>query len=66
VYGGTLRKTGADMINHTKGSTNRLGNLFLTQGGKRVDISEIHAGDIGAVVKLKDGVRRRHAARQKS
>ena len=54
VYGGTLR-TGADMINHTKGSTNRLGNLFLTQGGKRVDIQEINAGDIGAVVKLKDG-----------
>ncbi len=54
VFGGTLR-TGADMINHAKGSTNRLGNLFLTQGGKRVDISEIHAGDIGAVVKLKDG-----------
>ncbi len=54
VYGGTL-KTGSDMINHAKGSTNRLGNLFLTQGGKRVDVSEIHAGDIGAVVKLKDG-----------
>ncbi len=54
VYGGML-KTGADMINHSKGSTNRLGNLFLTQGGRRVDITEIHAGDIGAVVKLKDG-----------
>jgi len=54
VFGGTLR-TGADMINHAKGSTNRLGNLFLTQGGKRVEIPEIHAGDIGAVVKLKDG-----------
>ncbi len=54
VYGGTLR-TGADMINHGRGSTNRLGNLFLTQGGKRVDIQEINAGDIGAVVKLKDG-----------
>lgn len=54
AYGGTLR-TGADMVNHTKGSTNRLGNLFLTQGGKRVDVTEIHAGDIGAVVKLKDG-----------
>jgi len=54
AYGGMLR-TGADMINHTRGSTNRLGNLFLTQGGKRVDIPEIHAGDIGAVVKLKDG-----------
>ncbi len=53
VYGGTL-KTGDDLINHNKSSSNRLGNLFLTQGGKRVDISEVHAGDIGAVVKLKD------------
>ncbi|MDG5766552.1 elongation factor G [Balneolales bacterium ANBcel1] len=53
AYGGTL-KTGDDLINHTKGSSNRLGNLFLTQGGKRVDISEVHAGDIAAVVKLKD------------
>lgn len=54
VYGGTI-KTGADLVNHTKSSSNRMGNLFLTQGGKRVDISELQAGDIGAVVKLKDG-----------
>ncbi|MEX0681365.1 MAG: elongation factor G [Balneolales bacterium] len=53
VYGGTL-KAGEDLINHAKGSTNRLGNLFLTQGSRRVDITEIQAGDIGAVVKLKD------------
>ena len=54
VYGGSL-KAGTDMINHSKSSSNRLGNLFLTQGGKRVDIAEVQAGDIGAVVKLKDG-----------
>ncbi len=53
VYGGTL-KTGEDLINHAKSSSNRLGNLFLTQGGKRVDVTEVNAGDIGAVVKLKD------------
>lgn len=55
VYGGSL-KTGDDLVNHTRGSANRLGNLFLSQGGKRVDIPEVLTGDIGAVVKLKDAV----------
>ncbi|MDI6402407.1 GTP-binding protein, partial [Balneolaceae bacterium ANBcel3] len=55
VFGSSV-KTGDDLINHTKGSTNRLGNLFLTQGGKRVEIPEVNAGDIAAVVKLKDAV----------
>ncbi len=53
AYGGSLT-TGEDLVNHSKSSTNRLGSLFLTQGGKRVDVPKVHAGDIGAVVKLKD------------
>jgi elongation factor G len=53
VYSGFV-KTGMDMINSATSNTNRLGTLFMTQGNKRLEISEFQCGDIGAVVKLKD------------
>ncbi|MEX1136617.1 MAG: elongation factor G [Balneolales bacterium] len=47
-------KPGMDLINHSTGGINRIGSLFLSQGHKRVEMPEVKAGDIGAVVKLKD------------
>jgi elongation factor G len=53
VYNGFI-KTGMDMVNSVSGNTNRLGTLFVSQGSKRIEVSEFQCGDIGAVVKLKD------------
>lgn len=47
-------KPGMDLINHSTGGVNRIGSLFLSQGHKRIEVPEVKAGDIGAVVKLKD------------
>lgn len=54
VYGGSIRP-GMDLINSSNASSVRLGSLFLSEGHKRIEINEIRTGDIGAVVKLKDG-----------
>lgn len=53
VYNGTI-KSGMDLINQTTGSTNRISSMFVTAGSKRTEVQELKAGDIGAVVKLKD------------
>lgn len=53
VYGGSI-KAGMDLYNSRTSSVVRLGNLYLTEGHNRMEISEIKTGDIGAVVKLKD------------
>lgn len=52
VYHGTLT-AGSDVHNTTRNSAERLGQLFAVQGKNRQDTNEIHAGDIGALVKLK-------------
>ncbi len=53
VYSGTL-KAGMDLINEERNKSERLGQLFILNGHNRKEISELSAGDIGAVVKLKD------------
>ncbi|SMO66766.1 elongation factor G [Gracilimonas mengyeensis] len=53
VYNGSVQP-GMDLVNSSNSSSVRLGNLFLTEGHKRIEINEIKTGDIGAVVKLKD------------
>ncbi len=53
-YGGTV-EAGQDLVNNSSSSSVRLGNLYLTNGRTRVEIDEVKTGDIGAVVKLKDG-----------
>ncbi|MEX2641367.1 MAG: elongation factor G [Balneolales bacterium] len=47
-------KPGMDLVNHSTGGMNRIGSLFLSQGHKRIEVQEVKAGDIGAVVKLRD------------
>ncbi len=53
VYSGTL-KVGMDLQNTSNDKTERLGQLSLLNGKHRKEVDEIVAGDIGAVVKLKD------------
>lgn len=53
VYGGTVHP-GQDLVNSTNSNTVRLSGLFQTNGERRVEISKLETGDIGAAVKLKD------------
>ncbi len=53
VFSGKL-KSGMDMLNTTRDKTERLGQLFILNGKNRKEVTELVAGDIGAVVKLKD------------
>ncbi len=53
VYAGTL-EAGMDLINTSRDKTERLGQLFVLNGKNRKEVSKVSAGDIGAVVKLKD------------
>ncbi len=53
VYSGTV-KHGMDLVNEQTGVTERLGQLFVVNGKKRQEVDQLEAGDIGAVVKLKN------------
>ncbi len=53
VMSGTL-KVGMDLENVTRGSKERMAQLFCTCGQIRNQVDVLHAGDIGASVKLKD------------
>ena len=53
VHSGTL-EPGLDLENSQTGQIERLGQLFAINGQKRDNVSKLFAGDLGAVVKLKD------------
>ncbi len=53
AYSGTITP-GLDLLNEANGKSERLGQLFLMNGKERKETGKIVAGDIGAVVKLKD------------
>lgn len=45
---------GMDLVNETNNKTERLAQLFIMNGKERKEIGRLIAGDLGAVVKLKD------------
>ncbi|MGL5787336.1 MAG: elongation factor G [Bacteroidales bacterium] len=47
-------KEGEDLINMNRGTKERLAQLYAVAGQNRDKVEEIHAGDIGVTVKLKD------------
>ncbi|MCK4966859.1 elongation factor G, partial [bacterium] len=47
-------KHGMEMYNPNKNESERIGQIYLMNGKDRKEINEIHSGDIGAVVKLKN------------
>jgi elongation factor G len=53
VYSGTV-STGMELFNADRNVTERIGQIYLLNGRDRGAVGSLHAGDIGAVVKLKD------------
>ncbi len=53
VYSGIVMP-GMDLVNQANGKAERLGTLYILNGKDRKEISKVIAGDIAAVVKLKD------------
>jgi elongation factor G len=53
VFSGTI-KTGMELVNESNGVIERINQLFLLEGNKRVPVQELVAGDIGATLKLKN------------
>ena len=49
-------KNDANLQNVTRGSAERLAHLSTPQGKAQQPVTELHAGDIGAVAKLKDAL----------
>ena len=53
IYSGVLGK-GVSLLNSTRNKTERVGRMVLMHANNREEISEAHAGDIVALVGLKD------------
>jgi elongation factor G len=53
VYSGTLRN-GSYLQNTTLDKRERVGRLLKIQAGKREEVSELQAGDLGAIIGLKE------------
>lgn len=53
VYSGTI-KAGMELENETTGVVEKINQLFLVEGSKRIAVNELAAGDIGATLKLKN------------
>ncbi len=53
VYSGVL-KNDATLQNFTRSSTEKFAHLSVMQGKTAIPVNELHAGDLGAVAKLKD------------
>lgn len=52
VYSGIL-KSGSEVFNATQSSSERVGQIFDLSGKTKNNVDQLHAGDIGALVKLK-------------
>jgi elongation factor G len=55
VMSGVL-KADANVLNYNRGTAERLQHITVMQGKTAAEVSELHAGDLGAVAKLKDTV----------
>jgi elongation factor G len=53
VMSGKVRE-GDDLLNADRGSKERVAQMFVVAGANRIKVEELQAGDIGAMVKLKD------------
>jgi elongation factor G len=53
IYSGTVR-VGSDLHNADRRINEKIGQIYTLNGKTRVTVPALHAGDIGAVVKLKD------------
>lgn len=53
VYSGQIR-VGSELYNSDRRTTEKIGQIYLLNGKQRESVPALNAGDIGAVVKLKD------------
>lgn len=53
VYSGKI-KSGDELINNSNRTTERLNQLFVSNGKNREAVDELAAGDLGVVVKMRD------------
>ena len=53
VYSGTIR-TGMELINESNGVVEKINQVFMMEGNKRIPVQELVAGDIGATLKLRN------------
>lgn len=53
VYSGTI-KSGMELVNENTGSTEKINQLFVVEGNKRINVNQLVAGDIGATLKLRN------------
>jgi elongation factor G len=53
VYSGTIR-SGMELVNENTGVTEKMNQLFVMEGNKRLPVNELIAGDIGATLKLRN------------
>ncbi len=53
VFSGNI-KTGMELVNESNGVVEKINQLFLMEGNKRLPVHELTAGDIGATLKLRN------------
>ncbi len=53
LYSGTIH-SGIDLVNQSNGTSERISQIYIMNGKNRSEVSELKAGDIAAVVKLKN------------
>ncbi len=53
VYSGTI-KSGMELFNESTSVTEKINQLFVVEGNKRIVVPELVAGDIGATLKLRN------------
>jgi elongation factor G len=53
VFSGSL-KSDVTVTNYSRSSSEKLAHLSIMQGNNAVPVDELHAGDLGAIAKLKD------------
>jgi elongation factor G len=53
VYSGAV-KLGTELYNTDRRSTEKIGQIYILNGKTRIQVTQLNAGDIGAVVKMKD------------
>src|SRR5829696_6245669 len=53
VFSGSV-KTGMELVNESNGVIEKINQLFLMEGNKRLPVQELVAGDIGATLKLRN------------
>jgi elongation factor G len=53
VFSGVVR-SGMELVNESTSVTEKLNQLFIVEGNKRINVNELVAGDIGATLKLRN------------